>query len=60
MRIIHGVPDTAHPNVTTSPELFERYLRFWRDEHDTVLAFRDLKKCLPARAQPLAVPPGDR
>ena len=41
---IHGVPDTAHPQVKTPPELFERYLRFLRDEHYTVIAMRDLAK----------------
>ena len=46
---IHGVPDTAHPNVTTSPELFEKYLRFLRDEKYTVVALRDLAKYLPKR-----------
>jgi peptidoglycan-N-acetylglucosamine deacetylase len=46
---IHGVPDTAHPNVTTSPELFEKYLRFLRDEKYTVIALRDLAKYLPIR-----------
>jgi peptidoglycan/xylan/chitin deacetylase (PgdA/CDA1 family) len=44
---IHGVPDTAHPAVTTSPELFEKYLRFLRDEKYTVVALRDLAKYLP-------------
>ena len=46
---IHGVPDTAHPQVTTPPELFERYLRFLRDEHYIVLALRDLAKYLDPR-----------
>ncbi len=41
---IHGVPDGAHPQVTTSPELFERYLQFLADEKYTVLAMRDLTK----------------
>ena len=41
---IHGVPDGAHPQVTTSPELFERYLKFLADEKYTVLAMRDLAK----------------
>ena len=41
---IHGVPDDAHPQVTTSPELFERYLKFLAEEKYTVLAMRDLSK----------------
>lgn len=41
---IHGVPDTAHPHVTTSPELFERYLQFLADEKYHVIAMRDLAK----------------
>ena len=41
---IHGVPDVAHPQVTTSPELFERYLQFLADEKYTVIAMRDLAK----------------
>jgi hypothetical protein len=39
---IHGVPDTAHPWVTTSPALFEWLLRTLRDGHYAVLALRDL------------------
>jgi len=38
----HGVPDAAHPHVTTSPQLFERYVRFLYDNHYTVIAMRDL------------------
>lgn len=38
----HGVPDAAHPHVTTSPQLFERYVQFLRDNHYTVIAMRDL------------------
>jgi peptidoglycan-N-acetylglucosamine deacetylase len=41
---IHGVPDTAHPNVTTAPELFERYLKFLKDEGYKVVALRDLAR----------------
>ena len=41
---IHGVPDTAHPHVTTSPQLFERYLQFLADEKYHVIAMRDLAK----------------
>ncbi len=41
---IHGVPDVAHPQVTTSPELFERYLQFLAEEKYTVVAMRDLAR----------------
>jgi peptidoglycan-N-acetylglucosamine deacetylase len=41
---VHGVPDYAHPNVTTPPELFEEYLRHMLDNRYTVLAVRDLAK----------------
>lgn len=45
----HGVPDVAHPHVTTSPEAFERLLQYLRDEHFTVIAMRDLARYQPAR-----------
>ena len=48
---IHGVPDAAHPQVTTSPELFERYLRFLAEEKYTVLAMGDLEKYVRPVAQ---------
>ena len=41
---IHGVPDTAHPQVTTAPELFERYLKFLAEENYNVVAMRDLAR----------------
>ena len=44
---IHGVPDYAHPAVTTPPELFEEYLAYLRDNHYTVIALRDLAKFAP-------------
>ena len=39
---VHGVPDYAHPHVTTPPELFEAYLDYLRDNRYTVIAMRDL------------------
>ncbi|MVN22713.1 polysaccharide deacetylase family protein [Mucilaginibacter arboris] len=39
---IHGVPDDAHPWVTTPPELFEEYLKYLQDHQYKVLALRDL------------------
>jgi peptidoglycan/xylan/chitin deacetylase (PgdA/CDA1 family) len=48
---IHGVPDVAHPWVTTPPELFQRYLTWLHDHHYRVIAMRDLAKYIdPARA----------
>jgi rhamnogalacturonan endolyase len=46
---VHGVPDTAHPNVTTAPELFEQYLKFLKDEHYTVIGLGDLAKYVGPR-----------
>jgi peptidoglycan-N-acetylglucosamine deacetylase len=49
---VHGVPDYAHPHVTTPPELFEVYLDYLRDNHYTVIALRDLAKFIdPVRAR---------
>lgn len=50
----HGVPDLAHPHVTTPPEAFERYLQFLRDEKYTVIAMRDLAKYLPPPSKVVA------
>lgn len=41
---IHGVPDTAHPTVSTSPEYFAEYLKYMHDYHFKVITMRDLKK----------------
>ena len=41
---IHGVPDAAHPHVTTPPKLFEEYMQFLHDQHYTVIAMRDLAR----------------
>jgi peptidoglycan-N-acetylglucosamine deacetylase len=41
---IHGVPDSAHPWVTTPPALFEEYLEYLRDHHYHVIAMRDLER----------------
>lgn len=41
---IHGVPDVAHPWVTTPPELFEEYLQYLYSNHYHVIAVRDLEK----------------
>lgn len=39
---VHGVPDKAHPWVTTPPELFKEYLQYLHDNHYKVIALRDL------------------
>jgi peptidoglycan-N-acetylglucosamine deacetylase len=41
---VHGVPDEAHPWVSTPPELFAEYLRYLSANQYTVLALRDLAK----------------
>jgi len=41
---IHGVPDIAHPWVTTPPALFEKYMQYLYDNHYHVIAMRDLKQ----------------
>jgi Predicted xylanase/chitin deacetylase len=41
---IHGVPDTAHPSVSTSPEYFTEYLQYMHDHHFKVIAMRNLDK----------------
>lgn len=43
---VHGVPDTAHPWVTTPRDVFEGYLSYLREKQFTVLAMRDLAKFL--------------
>ena len=45
---IHGVPDYAHPWVTTPPELFKKYLKYMHDHHYKVIAIRDLTEYVNA------------
>lgn len=40
----HGVPDTAHPWVNTSPDKFEMYMSHLAREKYQVIAMRDLAK----------------
>ena len=44
---IHVVPDLAHDWVTTSPALFEEYLKYLHDNHYRVIALRDVARYLP-------------
>ncbi len=43
----HGIPDSPHPWVSTTPEKFERYLQHLADEKCTVIALRDVAKYMP-------------
>ena len=45
---VHGVPDFAHPSVTTPPELFAEYLRYMAESNYTAMAVRDLAKFIPS------------
>ncbi|MDR3678411.1 MAG: polysaccharide deacetylase family protein [Flavipsychrobacter sp.] len=46
---VHGVPDLAHPWVTTSPKRFERYLQLLKAKGYKVIAMRDLNKYIDFR-----------
>ncbi|MEJ6980700.1 polysaccharide deacetylase family protein [Pedobacter sp. P351] len=46
---IHGVPDEAHPWVTTPLNLFEEYLKYLHDNKYKVIALRDLKKYINSK-----------
>lgn len=39
---IHGVPDMAHDWVSTSPGIFESYMKYLKDSHYKVISMRDL------------------
>jgi peptidoglycan-N-acetylglucosamine deacetylase len=41
---IHGVPDYAHPAVTTPPELFKTYLAYLKENNYNVVSVRDLAR----------------
>lgn len=51
---IHGVPDAAHPWVTTHLTTFEQVLRALRDGGYHVVAMRDVAHYLPADRRPVA------
>ena len=40
----HGIPDSPHPWVSTTPEKFKRYLQHLADEKCTVIALRDVAR----------------
>lgn len=41
---IHGVPDIAHPDYTTTEAVFTEYLQYMKAHHFKVIAMRDLGK----------------
>jgi peptidoglycan/xylan/chitin deacetylase (PgdA/CDA1 family) len=48
----HGVPDVAHPWVSSKEDKFSSYMR-WLKEHDyTVIALRDLAKYVDVKTHP--------
>ena len=49
----HGVPDTAHNWVSTSPRNFEAYMQYLEDEKFTVISMRDLAKYIDPEVAPL-------
>ena len=51
---IHGVPDTAHPWVTTPVAMFEELLRALKDGGYRVVAMRDVARYLPPERRPAA------
>jgi peptidoglycan/xylan/chitin deacetylase (PgdA/CDA1 family) len=46
----HGVPDIKHPWVNTTPEMFESYMNYLKEQGCAVLSLRDLEKyAVPAK-----------
>lgn len=54
---IHGVPDYAHPWVTTPPALFNDYMKYLHDHHYTVISIRDLQKYIDVERALKEIPP---
>jgi len=48
----HGVPDNAHPWVTTSPDKFEMFMNHLARERYQVISLRDLAKYVDAEVVP--------
>ncbi len=46
---IHGVPDDAHPWVSTPPALFESYLQYLHVHHFKVVSMKTLEKMIETR-----------
>jgi len=53
---IHGVPDYAHPWVTTPPALFKDYMKYMHDHHYTVISVRGLQKYIDVRTASKEIP----
>jgi peptidoglycan/xylan/chitin deacetylase (PgdA/CDA1 family) len=47
----HGVPDTAHPWVSTPPSAFRAYMQYLKDEGFNVIALRDLDRYVDPEAE---------
>jgi peptidoglycan/xylan/chitin deacetylase (PgdA/CDA1 family) len=48
----HGVPETEHPWVHTTQELFEQYMRYLHESGCQVIALRDLRRFVDIKAAP--------
>ncbi len=44
----HGIPDLQHGNVGLDPEIFERLMKYLKDNNYTVIAMRDMAKYVDA------------
>jgi len=55
---VHGVPDDAHPWVTTPLSLFEEYLTYLKANKFKVIALRDLQKYIDVKEALATVKPG--
>ncbi len=54
---IHGVPDDAHPPVTTPLSIFKVYLQYLKDNNFKVIALRDLKRYINIQKALETIPP---
>ena len=48
----HGVPDVAHPWVSSDQDKFSRYMQWLKDAKYTVIALRDLAKYVAPKKRP--------
>ena len=54
---IHGVPDYAHPWVTTPPALFKDYMKYMYDHHYTAISVQELQKYINVKRALKEIPP---